>query len=332
MGQEMTSKRREMLSGMKARLGAAAEGVEPSGVSDSLAANGAGVFGRPGPANSVARAIESSMEAMLAGASAVQEVDVSRIDPPEDSDRLTIEGEKDPEFDSLLESIRQDGQHVPVLLRPKADDRFEIVYGSRRVRAAAALGIKVKSLVRDLSNDEATIAQGIENNERKNTTFIEKAVFCWKREQRGIDRKTIMAAIRVDKGVLSHMATVTTAIPQDVIASIGRAPKVGRRQWVALAQRMSDELLPQQRKLIASEEFQKVFDSDRRFAMVASLGISPRRNKGNAESWTSPNGGAVKLTVRQDGSAVLKLDKKTGPRLAGLLFDQLKEIDVKTKL
>ncbi|MCE8467826.1 ParB N-terminal domain-containing protein [Rhodovulum sulfidophilum] len=68
----------------------------------------------------------------------IVEVDPRMIDDAGFRDRLDAE---DPGLEQLIESIRVYGQQVPVLLRPNPDDteRYQVVYGRRRVAALKAL-------------------------------------------------------------------------------------------------------------------------------------------------------------------------------------------------
>ncbi|WP_164125936.1 ParB/RepB/Spo0J family partition protein, partial [Stenotrophomonas maltophilia] len=61
--------------------------------------------------------------------------------------------------------IRQHGQNVPILVRPKPGDTegYEVAFGHRRLRAARELGIKVRAVVRSLTDEQLVIAQGQEN-------------------------------------------------------------------------------------------------------------------------------------------------------------------------
>jgi hypothetical protein len=77
-------------------------------------------------------------------------------------------------IEGLVESIRKYGQHIPVTVRIVNDQRpYEIVVGSRRLaamrRLAAAGELKDKTIsafVRKMDDQQAIIAQRVENNER----------------------------------------------------------------------------------------------------------------------------------------------------------------------
>jgi ParB family chromosome partitioning protein len=139
--------------------------------------------------------------------------------------------------EALVTSIRDHGQQVPVLVRPHPTepDLYQIVYGRRRVAALRALGQPVKALIRDLDDKALVIAQGQENAARQDLSFIEKVNFARQMHEAGYDRKTICAALHIDKTVISRMLKIADSVPARVIEAIGPAPSIGRNRWVALA-------------------------------------------------------------------------------------------------
>ena len=117
-----------------------------------------------------------SLRATLAGAEHVIEIAPSEIEFSFVRDRLPVES--DPSFESLKAQIAAQGQQVPFLCAliqkiPALSGRLR----HRRLRAAAELGRPVKAIVRKLTDDELVIAQGQENSERRDLSFIERALF-----------------------------------------------------------------------------------------------------------------------------------------------------------
>jgi ParB family chromosome partitioning protein len=80
-------------------------------------------------------------------------------------------------LESLADSIRGQGLLQPILVRPIGSERYEIIAGERRWRAARLAGLdQVPVLVRAIP-DEATLAVAlIENIQRENLNAIEEAV------------------------------------------------------------------------------------------------------------------------------------------------------------
>lgn len=164
----------------------------------------------------------------------IQEIDADRIGKSKYQDRFDVSLE----ISSLVESIRESGQQVPVLLRnaPEgADYEFEPVYGRRRIAACRELGIPVKAYVSDLDDDAMIVAQGLENAERLENSFIEKASFVIQLRESGIRGSLIEQALNIQRSEISRMNKVMTDVPVNLIDAIGPAHGVGRRQWQSLA-------------------------------------------------------------------------------------------------
>jgi len=76
----------------------------------------------------------------------------------------------------LADSIRAQGLMQPILARPTATDRYEIVAGERRWRAARLAGLTtVPAQVRAISDKEALAMALIENIQREDLSPLEQA-------------------------------------------------------------------------------------------------------------------------------------------------------------
>ncbi|WP_422410706.1 MULTISPECIES: ParB/RepB/Spo0J family partition protein [unclassified Endozoicomonas] len=80
-------------------------------------------------------------------------------------------------LEELAESIKAQGIMQPIVVRPLSRNRYEIIAGERRWRAAQLAGLaEVPALVRDVP-DEAAIAMSlIENIQREDLNPIEEAI------------------------------------------------------------------------------------------------------------------------------------------------------------
>lgn len=183
-------------------------------------------------------AIRNDLRSM--GSRSVQEIDPDLIEDTGLKDRL---GDLDEDIVELRDSIARHGQQVPILLRPhpKMSGRYQVVYGRRRLAAIRGLGTPVKALIRTLSDEEAVLAQGQENNLRKDPSFIEKALFAGDLEEAGYDARVVQDALNVNRSHTSHMRKVREAFPRAVLERIGAAPSVGWKRWYDLASRVLEE-------------------------------------------------------------------------------------------
>ena len=102
----------------------------------------------------------------------VETVDIEKIKPCPYQPRKNFDEES---LTELVQSVQQKRILQPLLVRKK-DDRFEIIAGERRYRAAAQAGLKqVPVIVKDLSDKEAFEVSLIENIVRQNLNPIEEA-------------------------------------------------------------------------------------------------------------------------------------------------------------
>lgn len=76
----------------------------------------------------------------------------------------------------MMDSVREHGVLIPVVVRPKADGKYEMVSGHRRKRASEMVGKeKISCIVRDLTDDEAIIIMVDSNLQREKILPSEKA-------------------------------------------------------------------------------------------------------------------------------------------------------------
>ncbi|WP_434714630.1 plasmid partitioning protein RepB (plasmid) [Rhizobium sp. YTUHZ045] len=249
-------------------------------------------------------------EALLSGERIV-ELDPDLIDSSFVRDRLA-DHPLDLE-DELVQSIADNGQEVPILVRrhPEVGERYQIAYGHRRLQAVKLLGRKVQAIVRQLDDTDVVIAQGIENSARRNLSYIERAVFALNLEIKGFERPVIMKALSTDKTELSKLLSVARAIPAEIIRSVGAAPGIGRRKWMALAQVWNGTAAPRLAKLIASDGF-RAEESDRRFELlVAELARKEAKPEPSEYDWKPKNGGKIAGRIRRAGNS-FTIALKTG--------------------
>lgn len=269
-----------------------------------------------------ARAAAKLQEQLLTGDHVVS-LDPTLIDPSPIADRLPAD--RDPGFDQLVASIERDGQQVPVLVRPNpsVEGRYQIAYGRRRLRALERLTQPVKAIVRNLSDDEMVVAQGRENLDRADLSFIEKALFAKRLEDAGYERSVIMSALSSDKSDLSRYISIARRIPEELARQIGPAVKAGRARWYALSEALSKpKSVGRINDIVALESF-KSADSDARFNMVfeVTAPIAERTPKGTP--WSTPTGRRGAVIERRGSLTAITFDEKRVPDFAAFVAARL---------
>jgi ParB family chromosome partitioning protein len=272
----------------------------------------------------------AALKAQIESGHTIVELEPDDIDRSFVSDRM--EGSDDA-LASLKEQIKSQGQIVPILVRPHPEiaGRYQIAFGHRRVAAAAALGIKVKAVIKDLSDEDLVIAQGQENNERLDLSYIERARFAATLEERKFTRPTIMAALSVRKGDLSSLISIATKIPVDIINAIGRAPGIGRPRWLDfLALILEANGVDRAREIIKRPDFAKLESDDRFMTLFSKLSkkerVVPQNLASESSFWKDPDGRRLAKVNDAETKYTLQIDKSIDPEFGSFIFSKLDEL------
>ncbi|MDH6234005.1 ParB family chromosome partitioning protein [Mesorhizobium soli] len=213
-----------------------------------------------------ARRLKESLEA----GERIVELDPALVDASFISDRLSFDDQHDPDFAALVESIKGSGQQVPVLVRPHPEKpgRFQAAYGHRRLRAVLRLELPLRAIVRNLTDAELVLAQGKENNERRNLSFIERALFAHALIKHGFERGVVQEALSLHKADMTRFLQVAEALPFQIAQAVGPAPKAGRARWMELADLLKSEAAQVKASDEVTSERFRAADSDARFALL----------------------------------------------------------------
>lgn len=99
----------------------------------------------------------------------VEQLQPGRYQPRQEIDKDTLQ--------ELADSIRSQGIIQPLIVRAVANQRYEIIAGERRWRAAQLAGLtEVPAIIRELSDESAIAVALIENIQREDLNAIDMAV------------------------------------------------------------------------------------------------------------------------------------------------------------
>lgn len=276
---------------------------------------------------------------------------VSEIDP----EQIVTDGRLDDrlhiEIDSLKASISSNGQRVPILVRPLDSDRYSLIYGRRRLEACRELGIKVRAIVTEVEGDQALRDQLLENQERRDLSFIERALVAaallegdhldgTERTNRGVAE-----VLNLHEAGISQLLSVVRTVGEELIQSIGAAPGIGRPRWDDLKRALgSYDADFKQLKDIAEKTRAKSpgsvdETSDRAFLAVLkaakneeTLGRTPRKDEpalaiagvGTATVKTGRQGKQLKLDLTADEPGFVQWLEGNAPVLINELHERWK--------
>lgn len=96
---------------------------------------------------------------------------------------------EDKEMQDLMDSIKEYGVLVPALVRPKEDGGYEMVAGHRRKKASELAGLpEIPCIVRNLTDDEATIIM-VDSNLQRETILPSEKAFAYKLKLEAMKRQ-----------------------------------------------------------------------------------------------------------------------------------------------
>ena len=148
------------------------------------------------------------------------EVDVDRLAPNAFQPRGHVDQTR---LEGLARSIESNGVIQPIVVR-KVGDRFQIIAGERRWRAAKLAGLlRVPVVVRDVAaGQERSLLEMalIENIQRENLNPIEEA-FAYRRlsDQFELTQEDIAAAVGKDRATVANIVRLLK-LPEDVRAEV----------------------------------------------------------------------------------------------------------------
>jgi ParB family chromosome partitioning protein len=161
-----------------------------------------GALNAPKPADPVPAPIAASPDRPAAPRPAATEIDLDRLVPNPRQPRAHIDETR---LNELAQSIRHNGVIQPILVRP-AGDRFEIVAGERRWRAAQRAGLlKVPVVTREIPDDKLLEVALVENVQREDLNPIEEAQ-AYRRltDELQLSQDDVAAAVGKDRATVSN--------------------------------------------------------------------------------------------------------------------------------
>jgi len=154
-----------------------------------------------------------TMPAAQAAAS-TQEIPIDSIDPNPYQTRRRI---NETALEELAESIRASGVVQPVVLRPVANGRYQLVAGERRWHASRRAGkTTIPAVVRQISNEQAMEITIIENLQREDLNPVEQArAFERLSREFGLTQEQIASRTGKDRASISNFVRLLK-LPEDV--------------------------------------------------------------------------------------------------------------------
>jgi len=234
------------------------------------------------------------LDALLGGEDSPREalltLPVGRIRPGKYQPRTKMDQQA---LGELASSIRSQGLMQPLLVRPVDRDRYELIAGERRWRAAQMAGLEqVPVLVREVPDDAALAMSLIENIQRENLNPMEEAA--------GVQRL-------IDEFKMTHeQAADSVGRSRSATTNLLRLLKLARPVQEMLMEGALE--MGHARALLPLDPARQIEAGNR----VAAKGLSVRETEGLVQTWL--RGPVAKRRKRGDRD-LARLEDETSERL-----------------
>jgi ParB family chromosome partitioning protein len=144
----------------------------------------------------------------------LKEVEIDLIEPNNLQPRTRFD---EKQLEELAQSIRENGIVQPILVRRMNAERYQIVAGERRWRAAQRAGLhKIPVIVRDVADDKMLELALIENIQRQELNAIEEAQ-AYKRliDTLGLTQETVAQRVGRDRTFVTNYLRLLR-LPEDI--------------------------------------------------------------------------------------------------------------------
>lgn len=236
--------------------------------------------------------------------SGVKELPLDEID----LENTRFEYRLDPDIELLAESIRREGQQIPVILRGSGPP-YQLICGFRRVRSLKALGAdKAKAIIlENLDDQHAHRLSVLENEERKSLTDLDRANACGRLHEEGRRQEEIAQIMGCSRPKVSRYLSLLKLPP-----AIYAALKSGR------VQTMHALLLNQAADLFSAEQLGGLIEQ------VAAKDLSTRELERKIKAAGRPSG--------EPAPRQLFKETTTGFRLSGITWREDMPAEKKAEL
>lgn len=221
-------------------------------------------------------------------------VPLSLIDANPAQPRTSIRPEA---LEQLARSIQESGVVQPILVRPVANGRFQIIAGERRFRAALKLGLStIPAVVRSVADDRVLEFALVENIQREELTPIEEAQALRRlQDELGLTQEALASKVGKDRATVANTIRLLR-LPAEVREELQRGTLSAGHA----------------RALLAVEDQAVLRDLA---ALAIKQGLSVRQVEARVQATKNPKAARVRRVDPNTRAAEEKLRAKLGARV-----------------
>jgi ParB family chromosome partitioning protein len=250
-----------------------------------------------------------------AAAGAAAQAPVDRLDPNPFQPRSAIDPQR---LAELQASIRASGIVQPILVRRRGE-RYQIIAGERRWRAAQALGLaSVPVTLRDVPDEQLLELALVENVQREDLTPLEEAqAFQRMQSELGLTQEEIARRVGRDRTTIANTLRLLR-LPHELRELVGRGALDAGHARALLALEAAEDQLALGRE--AARKGLSVREVERRVALMRA----PRGGRAGARK--DPNTAAAEERLRRTLGTRVEIRRRGKGGAIRLLFKSEAEL------
>jgi len=229
-------------------------------------------------------------------------------------------------LESLADSIRSNGVVQPIVVRRSAgSDRFVLILGERRCRAAKLAGQStIPALVRQVSNQQAAEMTVIENLQRQDLNCLEQAqAFARLSREFGLTQEQIGQRTGCSRESVSNYMRLLKLPPE--VQQLLTEGKLGFSEARVLLQLANPESIPH----FAKEAVEKQLSVAQLTALVnyANLPGSEPASDASRARWVDPNVRAIQTSLEQILGCKVRISDRKGKGKILIEYGSVEDFD-----
>jgi ParB family transcriptional regulator, chromosome partitioning protein len=228
-------------------------------------------------------------------------------------------------LESLADSIRSNGVVQPIVVRRSSGDRFVLILGERRCRAAKLAGQStIPALIRQVSNQQAAEMTVIENLQRQDLNCLEQAqAFARLSREFGLTQEQIGQRTGCSRESVSNYMRLLKLPPE--VQQLLTEGKLGFSEARVLLQLANPESIPH----FAQEAVEKQLSVAQLTALVnyANLPGSEAASDASRARWLDPNVRAIQTSLERILGCKVKISDRNGKGKILIEYANLEDFD-----
>lgn len=209
------------------------------------------------------------------------------------------------DIDALAQSFVEIGQQVPCIVRPSStdEDKYELIAGERRWRAAIVAEKPLKVIVQSLDDRTAALVQAVENEQRNDLSDYARGMSYAKKIKSGLlTQKDLTEILSISKQQVSRLLSFSR-LSQPITDAVGDFRKVSARTAEELCRLAAKDTAHENAIIQVAEKIRKGNFGEKKLKQHIESIVHPKQKNQPPKDKVFSDDGRHLFTWRLDNNA-----------------------------